>query len=115
MAGTSTGSGYWLLEESGEIHTFGDAVDHGSPYAPGLANPVIAIRRSHQGAGYYVLGDRGTVWAYGDASVAGGPYGLLGRWDTVGLALSAGQGYWLTTADGGIFCYGGAKSHGSAN
>lgn len=114
MAANSTGSGYWLLEESGEIHTFGDAKFHGSPYARRPANPVIAIRRSHKGYGYFVLGDRGTVWAYGDATPAGDPYGLLGHWDTVGLALSGSEGYWVTTADGGIFAYGGAKSHGSA-
>lgn len=114
MAANSTGSGYWLLEESGEIHTFGDAKFHGSPYARRPANPVIAIRRSHKGYGYFVLGDRGTVWAYGDATPKGDPYGLLGHWDTVGLALSGSEGYWVTTADGGIFAYGGAESHGSA-
>lgn len=111
---TATGGGYWLLDEQGGVHPFGDAVSYGEPSGQHPAHPVVAIRRSHKGHGYFLLGSRGALWAYGDALDEGGPYGRLGTWDAVGVALSGGQGYWVTTADARIYSYGGAVSHGSA-
>jgi hypothetical protein len=54
------------------------------------------------------------VFAYGCnfyGSMAGHPLGA----PIIGIApTKTGKGYWLTGADGGIFCFGDAQYHGSA-
>ncbi len=112
---TLTGEGYWLVTAAGHVHPFGDAVFYGSPVDRHPGHRVIGIRRSHRGAGYFAFGSRGEVWAYGDAVRAGAPYSRLGYWDTVGLARSAREGYWVATAAGAVYDFGGAVLHGSAN
>jgi hypothetical protein len=53
------------------------------------------------------------VTGYGDAPSLGGPGGWTVNTPTVGMAAPDDHGYWVTSADGGVFSFGDAGFHGS--
>ena len=72
--------------------------------------PIVVLCVITLGAGALVTGSRGA-----DAIVRyyGSPVGRL-RAPVIGIAATrTGNGYWLTSADGGVFAYGDARYYGS--
>jgi hypothetical protein len=99
-AGTTSGHGYWLVGADGGIFAYGDALFHGSQLDS--QNPVVGIAAEPAGNGYWVARADGSVSGFG--TPAAGNASTLDpatpHPNTVGIAASAGGGYWL--AEGAI-------------
>ena len=59
--------GYWLVEQAGQIHSFGDATDWGSP-ALGSGVTAVDVEATSSGCGYWVLDSTGVFHSHGDAT-----------------------------------------------
>ena len=99
-AATPTGHGYWLVGSDGGVFAFGDAPFYGSQLDP--SHPVVGIAAAPQTDGYWITRADGSVSGFGTPST-GNPSTLdatAAHPDTVGIAASAGGGYWL--AEGAV-------------
>jgi hypothetical protein len=139
IASTPDGGGYWLVGRDGGVFAFGDAAFEGSAAPLHLAAPVMGIASSPAGAssGYWLVGSDGGVFSFGSAKYLGSEAGheLNGPIVAItsvpappycgspsspsggqsGTAPPPPQGYWLVGSDGGVFSFGDAQYHGSAN
>ena len=59
--------GYWLLEETGRVHAFGDAEVFGDVVLVD-ERKAVDIEPSNSGFGYWILDDGGTFHKFGDAA-----------------------------------------------
>ncbi len=130
---TSSGEGYWVLDSRGKFHRFGDATlipdaqlgNLKSLYNFGLSSNrpevVVSSIPTESGRGAYVFTNIGRVMRVGDAAAISDS---VGREDLLWISqLNApivdarlspdGQGYWMLSADGGIFTFGTATFAGS--
>ena len=127
IASSSRGYGYALCAEDGGVFCFGSVPFKGS--IPGLAPPnnvvpapVISIALSATGMGYWLLDQLGQVYAFGDANYMGGidwsnypnmpkVNSLIPGDVAVSIARSgSGNGYYIITAAGHIYCFGDVAS-----
>ena len=67
----ASGNGYWLVTQTGNVYTFGDASYYGAPGSTG--SPVTSAVRTPNGGGYWILTTNGTVYDYGNAGTYGEP------------------------------------------
>jgi len=105
--------GYRLLDVAGRVYEFGTMPDLGD--APPSTSPAVDIAATESGRGYIVLREDGTVSVHGDAPVDDQIriQGLPSNTKFVDVELAPGKnGFWLFTADGRVFDYGGATRHG---
>jgi hypothetical protein len=114
IAATHSGRGYYVLDDSGDIFTFGDARSLGSMAGFRLNAPIIALAPTPSGRGYWLLGSDGGVFSFGDARFYGSMGGTRLNAPVISMAAtSTGRGYWLLASDGGVFSFGDARFHGS--
>ncbi len=111
---TTDESGYYVLDDVGRVHTFGNAAYFGG--SPALASDELAVAMSvtPSGLGYWIFTNRGRVIAYGDA----GHFGDVSHLSLAGPIIDSaptpsGLGYYLLGEDGGIFAFGDAVFLGS--
>jgi hypothetical protein len=66
--------GYWVLLNDGEVFSYGDTTNFGSPASDSFnaLNPATAIFASSDGAGYWVTSALGAVFNFGDSPSLGG-------------------------------------------
>ena len=109
MVPTPDGKGYWLVASDGGVFNYGDAGFFGSASTLKLNQPIVGIAATPGWQGLLVgLGRRRGLQlrecrSYGSAA------GLKLNKPVVGISATPdGKGYWLTSADGGIFNYGDA-------
>jgi len=106
-------SGYWLLEQDGDVHQFGIAADLGEA-RPGPGATAVAIAPRPQGDGYWVLTSDGELLARGAATDFGRVD--LNQLTKPGERLSAlsampdGRGLWVHTTAGRILAFGSAPA-----
>jgi hypothetical protein len=102
---------------------FGDATRHTRTNRQGeTLNGPISMAFTKTGNGYYQLSTHGEIRVHGDAVWYGDPetdgftpeVGVGGEPDhTWDIALThTGEGYWILTAGGHVFCYGDAVDYG---
>ena len=109
----ASGNGYWLITQTGNVYTFGDA-----PYlgAPGpQSSPITSAVATPDGNGYWILDAGGQVFPYGDAANLGSvPAGATGGLNpaTAIFTTSDGNGYWVVDAVGKVFTFGDAPNDG---
>lgn len=115
MRSTPSGNGFYTMDRTGKILTYGDAVHRGQlsrlAQEP-LGQDVVGLALTPGGAGYWILQKDGTVTAFGDAIHHGNaaPGGTIGN----GVANFATDieghlstnGYWILTANGGVGAFG---------
>jgi hypothetical protein len=102
MAATPDGGGYWLVSADGGVFGFGDAHYAGSP--PAGSGKAVSIASSPDGHGYLVATATGGVYKFGDAQYYGSMATKRLRSPIVSLTTDiATGGYWLASADGGVF------------
>ncbi len=131
MADTPDHGGYWLFAADGGVFSFGDAPFFGSipeVLAPGqvLNGPVVTAEATPDGFGYRMFAADGGVFDFGDAAYEGGlpgegifptsPVGAATAYpfDSTGVKPFPGAdtaGYWLVTANGGVYAFGDAPSN----
>ena len=112
---TTSGFGYWVVDRSGHVFSFGDAKYFGGARIDGVGRdghehqlarqPVRATGCSRLAGACSACGD---AHFYGDMSkvALNGP--VL---DSV--ATPSGHGYYMVASDGGVFTFGDAKFEGS--
>ncbi len=110
MAATTDGNGYWLLGGDGGVFAFGDAPFLGSAVGR-LAGRAVAIAADPSGNGYRVLGADGTVLAFGVPDL--GSARVNAGDAAVGMAMTLGGGYWITTRAGQVMASVSGPSVGS--
>jgi len=127
IAATPTGHGYWLVGADGGVFTFGDAGFLGSLGGLALVKPAVGIAATPTGHGYWLVAADGGVFAFGDAGFFGSAangvtFAAPGHSSTtvalhrpvVGIVgTPTGHGYWLASADAGVFSFGDAGAFGS--
>ncbi len=115
MAGTATGSGYWIVTATGDVTAYGPAQSYGSISSLGLTvHDIVGIAPTPTGKGYWLVGADGGVFSFGDARFYGSMGGKALNQPVVGMAaVPTGNGYWMVAADGGVFSFGSAQYYGS--
>jgi hypothetical protein len=72
IASTSDNGGYWLVDQRGAVHAFGNATFAGDLSAATLGAPIVDITATSDDKGYWLVDQQGHVFAFGDAPFAGG-------------------------------------------
>ena len=112
----ATGNGYWVVTSTGNVYTFGDAVNYGQP---GLqSSKITSAGATPSGGGYWILDAAGQVFPFGNAAPLGGmAAGSAGGFDPASaiFATSDGGGYWIVTALGKVSSYGDAPDDGDVS
>jgi hypothetical protein len=111
IAATSNGKGYWVITKSGQVLSFGNAHNWGSPKI--TSSTAVNITADQATSGYWVTTSSGTVTAFHAA-----PLGSASGWHSpaVGLtALAGGNGYLVVAANGQVANFGTAHNKGSAS
>ena len=105
--------GYWLVDASGQVRSFGGAPVLGSlTTAPNA--PIVGITATPDHQGYWLLGADGGVFSFGDARFFGSTGGIHLNAPVVAMtATRDGGGYYLVARDGGVFSFGDAAFRGS--
>ncbi len=142
MAPTPSGNGYWLLADDGAIFAFGDATFSGSPQSIDPNGFFTGILPGP--SGYRLVTYQGRVHAFGGAQNYGSLYDVptkngkavfgytslapgsttvtaLGPPSMAGTAMGTvttewtpADGYWMLSADGAVYPFGGAVNLGDA-
>ena len=108
-----SGSGYWLVNPAGEVHSFGSATQLGNANS---SNDIVDIAATPSGNGYWLVSSIGEVYAFGDATYYGGTQALsLNAPITQIEPTPTGNGYWLLAEDGGLFTFGAAGFSGNVS
>jgi hypothetical protein len=124
MRSTPSGLGFYTMDRTGQILTYGDAVHRGQLYRPrdnsGQGEDVQGFALTPSGLGYWVILKDGTVTAFGDATFQGNAdiSGTIAD-GTANYATSieshpAIAGYWTLTATGTVGAHG-LPHYGNAN
>ena len=104
LAATLSGKGYWLVDQAGAVHSFGDAVYHGSAAGRPLAKPVVGMARTPSGKGYWLVASDGGIFTFGDAAFDGSTGSVRLAQPIEGMSVDDKTGgYRLVAADGGVF------------
>ena len=113
---TPSGRGYWVVNDTGQVATHGDAPELGSLPATSLrpSETVTAISRTASGNGYWLFTSLGRTFTFGNAAF----FGDMSATRLNGPVLDAiptptGNGYYMVGSDGGIFTFGDAVFQGS--
>lgn len=89
--------------------------DGGRLGGPQIKADVVTLVPTGSGAGYRIVTGLGDTTEFGDAGTGTVASSLsLNRILVAGAAVPGGNGYWLASADGGVFSFGSAGFFGSA-
>ena len=97
-----TANGYRLVTYQGRVHTFGDAVNYGSLYNVPTKGGKATFTYTSLGPGST------TVTALGPPSMSGSAAA------TITTTWTPADGYWMLSADGTVYPFGGAVNLGDA-
>lgn len=110
MALTVDGGGYWIVQQDGTVHSFGNA---SKQYPTGVAGPLAGICGS-EGDGFWLFTAAGKVYTAPGAAGFGDVSGQHLAAPVVAMSgVVGGGGYYLAGADGGVFNEGAAVFEGS--
>jgi hypothetical protein len=113
---TPSGNGYWIVDDTGGVSSYGDAVYHGGPDSLTLrpGEKVTSLSSTATGQGYWMFTNMGRVLPYGDAVSYGDMSKTKLNAPVLGsIVTPTGKGYYMVAADGGIFSFGDATFYGS--
>ena len=104
-ASLDDGTGYYEIDASGDVATFGAATCYGSLAGVALNKPIVGMAVDRATGGYWLVGADGGVFAF-NAPWLGSTGDLRLNAPVVGMSATLdGSGYWLVAADGGVFAY----------
>jgi hypothetical protein len=113
---TPTGQGYYVVDNFGQVQTFGNAVNRGSVIFGGLkpGEHIASMSLTPSGNGYWIFSSLGRVFPFGDAGDFGDMSGVhLNGSIIASIATPSGAGYYMVGSDGGVFTFGDANFYGS--
>ncbi|MCP4967464.1 MAG: hypothetical protein GY926_19800, partial [bacterium] len=107
-----SGTGYWLVDAGGHVHSFGSASWHGN--TPTASNfDTVSIAGTPSGNGYWLVTSNGEVYTFGDATFHGGVNHLTLSAPIMQIEPTPnGGGYWLLGEDGAVYTFGNAGFSG---
>jgi Tol biopolymer transport system component len=105
--GAGASSGYWMVDEAGNVYPFGGA----GWFGHGVAG-TVDIEPTPAMDGYWLLDRTGRVTARGAAPALGHAALGAGEHATSLSATRSGRGYWIFTDTGRVFPFGDAVSYG---
>jgi len=107
-------TGYYQVDQFGDVAYAGDASYVGDAGNLALNRPIVAITPTGNNGGYWLVASDGGIFSYGDATFYGSTGNIHLNQPIVGMARTWGAGgYWMVASDGGIFSYGNASFYGS--
>jgi hypothetical protein len=116
----ASGNGYWVATSLGPVYRFGD--DPGScvgepplELPPGVVDSVTSAVNTADDGGCYILYASGSVANSGDAALFPGQAieaNAVANPATAIVATDSLQGFWVFTANGGVFAHGDAPNDG---
>ena len=105
--------GYWMVDASGQVRSFGGAPVFGS-LTTALTAPIVGITPTPDHQGYWLFGADGGVFSFGDARFFGSTGGIHLNAPVIAMSsTNDGGGYYLVARDGGVFTFGDAEFRGS--
>ena len=109
---SSTGSsGYWLVNSSGAIYSYGSAQNLGSLVSHHLTKPIVSMASTPDGHGYWLVASDGGVFSFGDAQFFGSTGAQGGSLLASSIASTPdGKGYWVGFQNGTVKTFGDALS-----
>ena len=115
IASTPEGSGYWIVDSTGDVVTEGDAVFHGSMGGDYLNAPISHIVATPDGGGYWlVVATDGGIFSFNGPFVYGSTGNIHLNRPINGMAATPDDlGYHFVASDGGVFDEGDAVFYGS--
>ena len=117
VATASTGDqrGYYEVAADGGVFTYGNARFFGSLAGKKLSAPIVAIEVAPDTSGYLLVGADGQMYGFGNVPPL--PPAPPAHSPVVGVAVQSNPngppGFWLATANGGVFSLAGAPYFGS--
>lgn len=121
MNAAPDGEGYWVMDYSGHMESYGSAQYYGDPDQDGQGVlDLIDFTVNAAGDGYWVLHKDGTVDSYGGATSYGNasPSGTMPSGaPVVARSIEAhpvDDGYWVLWSDGTVEEFGDCAHHGNA-
>ena len=97
--------GYGVVDSSGKVAMFGNAVHLGDASDVALIAPIVDAETTPSGQGYYLVSEDGGIFTYGDAVYRGSMGAVTLNEPIVAIEVQE-NGYWMAAADGGIFAFG---------
>jgi hypothetical protein len=111
---SASAAGYWFVDRTGAIYSFGAAHYLGGLPGLGPTGGAAALTASPNGNGYWILSPSGGVFSFGAAQFHGSMGGRPLNAPIIGMSATVtGHGYWLLGRDGGVFSFGDARFYGS--
>ncbi len=110
------GTGGWVLNEIGQVFTFGAANKFNEFESVSLqpGERVVSFAVTPTEHGYWLFSSTGRVVQFGDAPFFGTMSGTRLNGAIVGsIATPTGKGYYMVASDGGVFAFGDARFRGS--
>ncbi len=109
------GLGYWLVNSTGQVFSFGGSRSYRSNAKFYASEPVVGMAATPDGKGYWLVTQNGRVVAYGNARSYRSNAKFYASEPVVGITVTPdGKGYWLVDKNGKVFAYGDAHFYGSA-
>lgn len=102
MAGAGDASGYWIINDKGQVYAFGVPYKGGG--IPSGSQPARSTEPTTSGNGYWILGSDGGVFTFGDAPFRGSRTGATAPRELSRHPLS--NAYIFVGADGGTYQFG---------
>ena len=114
IAPRKDGAGYWIVDRTGKVSSFGRAAYFGGNPELRSSEHVSTIAATPTGKGYWLFTNLGRAFAYGDAHFYGDMRGVALNGPVIAsVATPTGRGYFMVGSDGGIFTFGDARFRGS--
>ena len=106
----STSSGYWFLDNTGGVATYGTANFWGALTTTNVA--TMCVRPD--GQGYYIIDQTGSYWGYGTGTSTGSfTVTAPGHIQPGGECSPSGNGFTVCDDIGGVYCVGDATFENS--
>ena len=104
-ASLEDGSGYYEVDQYGDVAAFGAAVCYGGMTGTPLNRPIVGMAIDPATGGYWLVASDGGVFSF-NAPFEGSTGGIRLNRPIVGMgATPDGSGYWLVASDGGVFSF----------
>jgi hypothetical protein len=107
------GTGYYEVDNAGDVAAFGGATCYGAMTGIPLNRPIVGMAVDPATGGYWLVATDGGIFSF-NAPFFGSTGAIRLNKPIVGMASTpSGGGYWMVASDGGVFTFGNNQFYGS--